>query len=198
MKQETITKRRKEIFDAALTVFSKKGFDKATLDEIADKVKISKPALYLYFKNKESLFFTMVEYKTSSMGEKLTEIMKTKQSSLDKLKTVISFNINFYINNLEFFKIMHNIKFSLDQKEKSKLHIQFIKKYGTYLSGFEKLVKQCIKDGYLKKQHSLFLTFTLMGMMNHSIFGSLIINKSSYLENIDKKIIELFLKGAGK
>jgi AcrR family transcriptional regulator len=48
-----------EIFDAALTVFSARGFQAATLDEVAKVAGISKGTLYLYFKSKTALFEAM-------------------------------------------------------------------------------------------------------------------------------------------
>jgi len=49
-----------EILDAALDVFSAKGFSAARPDEIAARAGISKGTLYLYFPSKEELFKAMV------------------------------------------------------------------------------------------------------------------------------------------
>lgn len=49
-----------EILDAALEVFSAKGFSAARPDEIAALAGISKGTLYLYFPSKEELFKAMV------------------------------------------------------------------------------------------------------------------------------------------
>lgn len=49
-----------EIVQAALEVFSEKGFAAAKLDEIAARAGISKGALYLYFETKEDIFRAVV------------------------------------------------------------------------------------------------------------------------------------------
>src|SRR3569623_493960 len=49
-----------EIVQAALQVFSEKGFAGAKLDEIAARAGVSKGALYLYFETKEDLFRAVV------------------------------------------------------------------------------------------------------------------------------------------
>ena len=51
--------RPSEIFDAALTVFSARGFQAAKLDEVAKVAGISKGTLYLYFESKTALFEAM-------------------------------------------------------------------------------------------------------------------------------------------
>src|SRR6056297_2970000 len=48
-------KRRKDIINAARKVFSIKGFNSATMEEIASEAELSPGTIYLYFKNKEEL-----------------------------------------------------------------------------------------------------------------------------------------------
>ncbi len=50
-----------EILDAALRVFCRSGFHKASLEEVAAEAGISKGTIYLYFKNKEDLFVAVVK-----------------------------------------------------------------------------------------------------------------------------------------
>lgn len=47
--------REEKILRAALSVFEEKGFASARMEDVAEKVGLSKPALYLYFKDKEDL-----------------------------------------------------------------------------------------------------------------------------------------------
>lgn len=48
------------ILEAAKKVFSAKGYLKATMDEIALEAEVTKPTIYLYFKAKDDLFFTLM------------------------------------------------------------------------------------------------------------------------------------------
>lgn len=50
-----------EIVEAALVVFSEKGFAAAKLDDIARRAGVSKGAVYLYFETKEDVFRAVVE-----------------------------------------------------------------------------------------------------------------------------------------
>ena len=58
MKQFSLTRpaRTAEILDAAVLVFGRLGFRKASMDDIADAAGISKQGLYLHFLSKETLF----------------------------------------------------------------------------------------------------------------------------------------------
>lgn len=52
--------RRSDIINAAEKLFFSRGYDDVSMDDIADEVELNKATLYLYFKNKESLFFAIV------------------------------------------------------------------------------------------------------------------------------------------
>jgi AcrR family transcriptional regulator len=49
-------KARERILEAALRVFSEKGYHEARMEDIADRLGVSKRTLYLYYKNKEELY----------------------------------------------------------------------------------------------------------------------------------------------
>ena len=46
---------RARIIEAALDVFTRKGFDASTMDEVAEKIGVSKAAVYRYFSSKDAL-----------------------------------------------------------------------------------------------------------------------------------------------
>ncbi|MDR0851125.1 MAG: TetR/AcrR family transcriptional regulator [Clostridiales Family XIII bacterium] len=52
--------RRNEILDAAGALFASKGYDKATVNDILDAVKIGKGTFYYYFKSKEEVLDAII------------------------------------------------------------------------------------------------------------------------------------------
>lgn len=59
------TDKRQQILDAALTLFSEKGYDGVGVDEIAVTAGIKGPTMYYYFKGKEALLDAMLETVTA-------------------------------------------------------------------------------------------------------------------------------------
>lgn len=53
--------RKHQIMNAAEEVFSKKGFDDARMDDIAEETGLSKGTLYLYFKSKDDLIVAILD-----------------------------------------------------------------------------------------------------------------------------------------
>jgi len=58
-KQRERERRRQQIIVAAKRVFTEKGFNKATIEDIARNAELSPGTLYLYFKNKEELYTSL-------------------------------------------------------------------------------------------------------------------------------------------
>ena len=58
-KEREKERRRQQIIVAAKRVFSGKGFNKATMEDIAKEAELSPGTLYLYFKNKEELYASL-------------------------------------------------------------------------------------------------------------------------------------------
>ena len=60
-KPDVSEERTDQILDAASEVFINKGFQKARMDDIAEKSGLSKGALYWYFKSKDDIIFEIFE-----------------------------------------------------------------------------------------------------------------------------------------
>ena len=59
-KEREREQRCNDILDVAMKLFYEKGYDAVSMSDIAEKVGLKKPTLYLYFKNKDALFFAIV------------------------------------------------------------------------------------------------------------------------------------------
>lgn len=55
---------KEKIFDVALDLFSKKGYDSVSLREIADNVGIKKSSIYSHYPSKEAILMDIFEYFT--------------------------------------------------------------------------------------------------------------------------------------
>jgi TetR/AcrR family transcriptional regulator, repressor for uid operon len=83
---------KNKIIESAISTFSKYGYDKSRMDDIAKTAKLSKGTIYLYFKNKEELFNAISERNTNELKNQLSKLF---QNSDNDLITSIQ---NFYEN----------------------------------------------------------------------------------------------------
>lgn len=68
------SEKRELILDAALEVFSTHGFRGATVDQIADAARMSKPNLLYYFKGKEEMHQTLIHRLLDTWLDPLREL----------------------------------------------------------------------------------------------------------------------------
>ena len=65
---------RRTVLEAAANLFAQRGFGGTNLQDIADSLGISRPALYYYFKSKEGILASLVEEVTVFSGLQATEL----------------------------------------------------------------------------------------------------------------------------
>ena len=78
--------RREEILHAAKELFLEQGYDATTIRRIADRVGISAPALYLYFKDKEGLMLALCDQTFAHLIEAIGEIEKTVADPFERIR----------------------------------------------------------------------------------------------------------------
>jgi AcrR family transcriptional regulator len=66
--------KRRQIVDGARAVFLAKGFDAASMNDIARAAGVSKGTLYVYFKHKEELFEAIVEQECDAQAEGIFDL----------------------------------------------------------------------------------------------------------------------------
>lgn len=72
--------RKEEIIRAAAKRFGRHGLGKTTLDEIARDVRIGKPTIYHYFKSKDDLFYSSINWETLQYIEDLKAIFNNQDT----------------------------------------------------------------------------------------------------------------------
>jgi len=82
-------KRKEQIMQGALELFSLKGFYNTTIPDIAKALKMSVGNMYNYFKSKDILAKEIIKYISAYLGEKLKEINEQDISTKEKTKQIV-------------------------------------------------------------------------------------------------------------
>jgi AcrR family transcriptional regulator len=80
---ETADARQLAVLDAAVSVFARYGFRKASMDEVARAAGVSRQGLYLQFANKEELFRKAVEHSLNNQLNAAVAALSRRQDSLE-------------------------------------------------------------------------------------------------------------------
>lgn len=77
--------RKSQIINAAEDVFTKKGFDEARMDDIAEETGLSKGTLYLYFKSKDDLIIAILDRMIQGEFKQLESLNQDELSATDAI-----------------------------------------------------------------------------------------------------------------
>lgn len=119
---------RKKIINTAGQIFSRYGFRKTSMDEIAKALKMGKSSIYYYFESKEAIFESVVLNEANILRSNLTTTIKAVDSPIDKMRDYVfvrmkSFEkLSNYYNaifdkNLDHFDFIESIREKYDREE---------------------------------------------------------------------------------
>ena len=99
--------KEKQIIESAEKLFSKYGFKKVSMDEIAKEANVTKRTVYSYFSSKEELFKYFIEAELQNM-KKIVEDVESKNYEFYETVHQIIFNLLKYKNKRKFLKTIIN------------------------------------------------------------------------------------------
>lgn len=161
--------KRNEILDAAEKLFSAKGYEKCTVNNILDSVGIAKGTFYYYFKSKEEVLDSIIDRVTEMVVKRVETIAANNQlSPKEKLiHAILSMKVENEIDN-EFMDRLHKPENALIHQKSLTLMVKRITPY------FDKIIAEGINKGVFKsefpKQYlQIFLTSS-MTLLDDGIF----------------------------
>lgn len=161
--QERNAQQRKNILRAAANALYKKGYHGATMEEIANEIRMTKGSIYYYFKNKEDLFYQCHKMILDTSIEKIQSIIDRDISPLEKFKLAIKSHILLAIEEKSMFTIIdkpaqtfsstENLNDSLNQRKR-------------YTQLFDRIILECIEQKYFAPLDYKIIRFIILGAMN--------------------------------
>ncbi|MCX6680963.1 MAG: TetR/AcrR family transcriptional regulator [Methanothrix sp.] len=163
-------KRKKEILDTAERLFFSRGYDDVSMDEIANEVELNKATLYLYFKNKETLFAAIVLRGIWILQKKYVECMETQVPGVVKVALMGQAYYRFSQEHPDYLRLIHFYGSERFSKE-NPCTAEIGKGYGTCRMILRDAVQEGIDDGTIRDDLnpfliSMYLMTTFMGILS--------------------------------
>jgi AcrR family transcriptional regulator len=97
---------KERILEAALEIFSQKGFHPATTDEIAERAGVGKGTLYRYFETKDKLFAELVRLRLEELEIRAGSVMDGHDDVLTMISKYIRVYFEFFDGNQRLFRLI--------------------------------------------------------------------------------------------
>ncbi|MCD6280442.1 MAG: TetR/AcrR family transcriptional regulator [Deltaproteobacteria bacterium] len=157
--------RKKQIKDAALKLFSEKGFHNTTMAEIALAAGVGKGTLYWYWKSKEELAFSLVSDMLSAFLALIEETRDCEGNIIKRLEKLAQRVADLYQQEKEYCRLL--LKFRADRHYS--FNPEYIEQVMSYYvrmrSAIASLIEQGIKSGEFRNVDSQFMAFIILGIV---------------------------------
>ncbi|HOK61264.1 MAG: TetR/AcrR family transcriptional regulator [Tenuifilum sp.] len=130
---------RENIVSAATEVFSRYGFKKTSMEDIARALRMGKSSIYYYFKGKEEIFQAVVDREANLLRVKVKEILESGLPVTEKLRSYVKMRMDLIKQLSNYMEILKN-----DDLMNLELTEKFRKKYDDEEIT---IVKQMLEEG---------------------------------------------------
>ncbi|MCD6304744.1 MAG: TetR/AcrR family transcriptional regulator [Deltaproteobacteria bacterium] len=147
---------RKEILEAALELFSEKGFHNVSMLEIAKKGEFATGTLYKFFQNKEDLYKALVLEQSDKFHNALVQAIEASDDEVEKLRNYVRTKGDVFRANVSMIRLYFaetrgasfNIMAGLDPEIRER-YGRFLERLASvFASGMEKKRFQEIADPF--------------------------------------------------
>lgn len=166
--------RREEILQAAITVFSTRGFGACLVDDIAREAGVAKGTLYLYFKSKHEMYLEAFRNKIEQLHELSQLRMEEASSTWAKIEAFVAARLEFSEMEEDFLRIyLSEFATKLDDQDQWAQELrEVIRKESRSL---EKVVEEGIERGEIRElpasQVVTILQYTVAGIVAGRLSG---------------------------
>jgi AcrR family transcriptional regulator len=158
---QKIERRKIEILKSAASVFNKKGYHNTTMEDISEKLLMTKGSLYYYFKNKEQLLYVCHDYSLGLLTAELEKVRRRSDPPDEKLRALI----------------LNHVRLVTDELNSSAMHIEFdvltppllkkiIAKRDYYEKGLRQIIQEGIERGVFRSCDPKLAAFAILGAIN--------------------------------
>jgi AcrR family transcriptional regulator len=180
---------------SALKIFADCGYAGTSIQQIVDKARVSKPALYYYFSDKEALFRALVNQAHDERFHLMQAAAEQGLTVAEKLEEIIAAVFEFSLKNRELMRLAFATAFAAPGEtparsnccEKGRRNFEFVRS----------LIEAGQKSGELNRKASVNeMAMGIYGQLNSYVMVRLLTPDCPLNRETAKGIVRLFMDGA--
>jgi len=156
--------REKQIKEAALKLFSEKGFHNTTIAQIAEAADLGKGTIYWYWKSKEELAFSLVEDMLQDFVRIIEGARDGEGTVVERFQRLVAEVAQLYERETEYLRLLWKFRvdrsyiFSEDYTRRVASHYLCMRK------ALEEMLEEGIRNKELRKADPKRMAFILLGI----------------------------------
>ncbi len=185
VKEENYAARRNEILDVALKLVYSKGYERMTIQDILDELKISKGAFYHYFDSKSEVLEALVERMVNEQVEPmlLTVVQDPHLSALEKLQryfdTAVRWKTSEKTLMIQLVKVWYSDENALARQKMLVMMVEYV----TPL--FIQIINQGVKEGTFNVTYPKYASEVMINLVQPlgDAFARMLLSKEDMQDN---------------
>lgn len=157
---------RSRLLDAAVELFTERGFAATSVREIVEKAGVTKPVLYYHFGSKERIYREILEDTRRALEETLARLQKTEGGARDRLERLFVGLYEWFEENRSWVRFLNAASWGPPQGAPALDLDAFDRRV---LDGIRAIVKAGVDAGELRKADPDDITFALIGVLVFSM-----------------------------
>ncbi len=186
-----VEKRKKQILDAAVVIFSKEGFFAANTDDIAKRAKLGKGTVFRYFKTKKNLFHSVVDRGLDSLKDEILAEIEKVDNPLEKIERMVKSYLAFFEKNKSLIGILIHEQSSFQNR----IAKHYLSHYYGNVGKIKRIFKEALNQGLIKKMDINKVITVLTGLLNGMVYMWEVEGGKDKLTNKASLLLEIFFTG---
>ena len=153
--------RKEQIKKVAARMFRKRGYQATSMRDIASEMGMEAPSLYNHISGKQQILSELLMTVALSFTNGMKEVKSAPLSSIEKLERLVRLHVDITLDRTDAVSLLINEWVHLKGSEAE----EFRRLKDNYEKDFKKIVRACIKDGYLANVNVELAVFSMLSTL---------------------------------
>ena len=185
---------RQDILESAIEIIQVEGEKQLTMDRVAAGAGIAKGTVYLYYKNKQELLDSIVEFSFLPLEKEWAQIIGEEGDPVGKLEACLRASLNLIENNKPLFKGLKDVMFNTRTQYISDPDSWF----WTNAKLFATVLDEGVKSGNLRPVNSVKVAALFLDSIDSLTSLRILTDVTESIEEDVREVMELYINGLAK
>lgn len=184
---------RRRIFHSAMDVFAERGFERAKVEEVAERAGLARATIYYHFRSKRDLFAFLLQEGIDEMASAVEQAVSRTTSAKDALDAMVDAHIDFYAHYQSFARVVLTETWRMDPA--SDLSPQGLLSHDLEVVG--EVIRKGRLAGVLKDDlGESFLASAFYGLLSAAAVHASLVEGQLDATRLKRDVKELLFRGA--
>ncbi len=162
LKPSVIAYKRARILEEASLLFFERGYESATLEMLADRLSVTKPFLYTYFRNKGDILSAICELGVQDSLHALDRVAQRGGDAVDRLRIALAEVAGIIIDRHEYIVVYQREMKNLDRADAQRI-MRLRHEFDLRIA---RLVEACQRDGFVALEDAAAMSVWMGGLLS--------------------------------